>query len=401
MPKKARKKIPGDSNHPGARHAESSADVRLSVTAREGAVLSPAQARFNRLMRRLEKAQAQYRREQERLDALLQACGRELMPLVDELHRIHHDLILHGQAALKTHKFTDRRRRAFTRMLRNTADALARDACGLSDEQIEAMEQVVRDLTDPTMEKNDDEIDPSEFDSFRSMVEAAARMAGVPLDLSDLEPDGDPVAFEQEVQKRLDAAVAGANAGRTRKPTKAQLAKQKLEQEAEEAKQRDLKSLYKQLAKVLHPDLESDPALRPQKEEWMKRLTQAYAEENLRELLAIEMEWMGAESSNLARATDEKLTVYSRVLKEQIDGLELRTMRLRHEPQYTPLQRFSHPFFRYIPPIATLKEEILEDVERFKHLLARLQAGPPHSTRTLNTWAEAVAREPQRDAWAF
>ncbi len=56
-------------------------------------------------------------------------------------------------------------------------------------------------------------------------------------------------------------------------------------------KKRNLKSLYKQLAKVLHPDLETDPESKLQKEEWMKRLTSAHALGDLRELLSIEFEW--------------------------------------------------------------------------------------------------------------
>jgi hypothetical protein len=409
MPKKARKKIPGGSRNPRSRQRGSSDDVRLVVTARRGAVLSPAQARFNSLMRRLEKARDQHRREEERLNAMLQACGMELMPLIDEVHRLFHDLVLHGQAALKSHKFSDRRRHAFIQMLRNRAGGLVRDCCGLSEAQIEAMRQVARDLAEPTTEHEldgEDGNDPAtEFDFLRAMAQATAREAGVPLDLSDLDPNGDPEVFEQELQRRLDAALrgegAGTGPGRTRKPTKAQLAKETREREVEEAKRRDLKSLYKQLAKVLHPDLESDPALRPKKEEWMKRLTQAYAEDDLRELLAIEMEWMGAESSNLAQATDEKLMVYTRVLKEQLDALEFRTAQLRFEPQYAPLHRFVDPFFRNIPPIAILKEELLEEIERSRGMLATLQAGPPHSTGLLNKWAEDEARQLHMPAWPF
>lgn len=79
--------------------------------------------------------------------------------------------------------------------------------------------------------------------------------------------------------------------------TKAALERERLRQETEEAKARDFKSLYKQLAKVLRPDLETDPVLKAHKEVSMKRSTTARANGDLRDMLAIEMEWLGEKSA--------------------------------------------------------------------------------------------------------
>ena len=123
----------------------------------------------------------------------------------------------------------------------------------------------------------------------------------------------------------------------------------------EEAKNRDLKSLFKQLAKAFHPDLEPDPLLKQHKQVWMQRLNTAYAANDLREMLQLEMEWLGEEATNLATAGDEKLQVYCMVLKEQIADLKRQTQHLPDEPQYGPLQRFRDPFYGTIANPATIK----------------------------------------------
>ena len=105
----------------------------------------------------------------------------------------------------------------------------------------------------------------------------------------------------------------------------------------------------------------------------MKRLTSAYAEGNLRELLAIEMEWLGEEAGNLASAGDEKLKVYCAVLKEQIADMKLRTNSLIREPQYGPLRRFVHPFIGELPKPAEMKFDLKNDLQRQTKILKSLK----------------------------
>jgi hypothetical protein len=181
----------------------------------------------------------------------------------------------------------------------------------------------------------------------------------------------------------------------TRKPTKATLERERLRQEMEEAKSRDFKSLYKQLAKVLHPDLETDPLLKAHKEVWMKRLNTAQANGDLRDMLAIEMEWLGEEAGNLAKASDEKLRFYSMVLKEQLAELKQQTSTLFHQPEYHPLLRFvSRQGHRKNPAIIKLNfANEIDQLEKINDILTRSDT----QTRSmLHQWADAHARECSR-----
>jgi len=378
----------------------------LIVTARAGEALSPAQVQFNKLMKQLENMRVKHQREQKRLDELVVICSKELMPLVDEIHRVNFQMVMLAVDAFKTMKLTARRREALADLLCGKAHEVVTDSTGLTDEQVEHMNALIKEVEEPVTEEEMKARIDEEFDYMRSMMEGIARQAGVRLDLSDLDIHGDPAELERKLQERFEATMnearqpSSSQSGR-RKPTKAQIEKEKKQQEADEAKKRDLKSLYKQLAKVLHPDLETDPVRKLQKEEWMKRLTTAHASGDLRELLSIEMEWLGVEASNLASATDEKLKVYCTVLKEQIAEIKMQMRFLMDQPQYAVLHRFANSLMGYVPNPAYIKSDLRDELRRHQGMLSVLQKGGAERARMINRWADDHARTMREDAFSF
>ena len=365
-----------------------------------GAVLSPAQAEFNRLMAQLETARVKLERERVRLDRIMDALTHQLMPLIEETHRLDFELIMHLQNALSTYKLTKRRRESLEDLLRGRAGDLVADSCGLAPAQLETLQKLMGEIDPDWTERESQEME-GDFDDLRAMMEETAREAGIEIDLSDIDLGEDPEEAMRKLHERFAAAAAAADRPRPRKPTKSQLARERKQQAVEEAKQRDLKTLYKQLAKVLHPDLETNPDLRANKEEWMKRLTSAYAAGDLRELLRIELEWLGEESSNLAAAGDEKLKVYSLILKEQIDEVKSRTFTLIDEPQYFPLRRISNDFSRHIPRTDLLKRSLVDKVRDTQELLKSLQKGDAVARRILHQWLDVHFEEMEGDLCLF
>ena len=361
-----------------------------------GALLSRTQVEFNRLMKSLESTKARHAREQARLDDALVTSSRELMPLIEDLNRVNRDLVFKGRKAWQTLKLSAHRRRWFGDLLSGKAAELVADPVGLSAEEIAALEAVVAELGPSVEEQRMQEDENEGFDFLREMVELTARQAGVELDLGDLDPKGDPAEFERIVRERLGAAAAlfenaPPAAKRPRKPTKAQAAKELNRLAQEEAKNRDLKSLFKQLAKAFHPDLEPDPLLKEHKKVWMQRLNTAYAANDLREMLQLEMEWLGEEATNLATAGDEKLKVYCMVLKEQITDLKRQTHQLPHEPQYGPLRRFMDPFYGTIASPATIRRELRESLRHHRSMLETLDANNAASRRMIQEWTDEHA----------
>ncbi|MBE2285685.1 MAG: hypothetical protein IAE77_19640 [Prosthecobacter sp.] len=153
----------------------------LVVTARAGEVLSPAQVQFNKLMKQLENTRVKHQREQELLYELVVTCSKELMPLVDEIHRVNFQMVTLAVDAFKTMKLTARRREALVDLLCGKAHEVVTDSTGLTDEQVQQMSAVIKELEEPvTAEGMKARID-EEFDYMRSMMEGIAHRAGVRL----------------------------------------------------------------------------------------------------------------------------------------------------------------------------------------------------------------------------
>jgi hypothetical protein len=353
-----------------------SAQSGLVITKNTAGVLSSAQIEFNKVMKKLEDERAKHQRKQKQLDDLMAVVIRDIMPLLEDLNRANRDLVFHAAEAMHGIKLSKKRVNSLKDLVEELVNELLSDPCGISEKDVCELQKILEQLHPPEEQALLDTETAEEFDFMRSMLESIAKKSGLDLDLSDMDPNMNPADFERQMEERFRAAAEANHfrkQSRPRKQTKAQMEKAARLAEIEEAKKRDIKSLYKQLAKALHPDLETDATLKLHKEVWMKRLTSAYAEGNLRELLAIEMEWLGEEAGNLASAGDEKLKVYCAVLKEQIADMKLRTNCLIREPQYGPLRRFVNPFIGELPKPAEMKFDLKNDLQRQTKILKSLK----------------------------
>ncbi|AFM03945.1 hypothetical protein Fleli_1523 [Bernardetia litoralis DSM 6794] len=84
-----------------------------------------------------------------------------------------------------------------------------------------------------------------------------------------------------------------------------------------------LRVLYTRLAKDLHPDLEQDEKRKIEKNDVMRRLTEAYKNEDLYELLQIQFEYNAESTENYTDALpEEQLRVINETLLSQIKKLQ-------------------------------------------------------------------------------
>lgn len=106
-----------------------------------------------------------------------------------------------------------------------------------------------------------------------------------------------------------------AHEARNRRKTKADRAREAAEQAARDEQQRLLsntKTVYRQLARANHPDLERDPALQQHKTARMQRITEAYEANDLYTLLQLL-----SESGPADQEADDVLLRYTQALQQQ------------------------------------------------------------------------------------
>lgn len=155
------------------------------------------------------------------------------------------------------------------------------------------------------------------------------------IDLSDLNPKDNLQDMLRKVGQSMHAGMEKNDElppPPSKPKTKKELAKEQKVRELEALQNKGLNSIYKRLAKGLHPDLEQDLEKRIEKEVLMKRLTTAYSNQDLISLLEIESEWLGTVEDASETLSEESFKVYNSLLKEQIEDLkqELRITVLHH-----------------------------------------------------------------------
>ncbi|MEO6720482.1 MAG: hypothetical protein ABIN67_08945, partial [Ferruginibacter sp.] len=144
----------------------------------------------------------------------------------------------------------------------------------------------------------------------------------------------------------------------------------------EEMKQKNISTIYRQLAKLFHPDLEHDEERKTEKEILMKELTVAYEAKNLHALLTLELRWIHKENDHLESLSEEKLAIYLAILKEQARDLEQEINGMFQQPRYQVLvQEFGYDVQMY--PLEVVKDHLekLKNVDiAFKRDLNNFQS---------------------------
>lgn len=369
----------GPTDSPRSRHAPDGDGARgLIIGTPAKATLTKAQLAFNRLVRKIEKLRRDAEVMSERMGRLLAIYTKELHPLEVEGVAYRKTIVRRLSPFLKSPDLRGRRRREALRILitEQLSEVLLVEG-EFKDEDIRAL----ADEMEAMDARQRPESDPDFLESLRRDAEEEFRAMGIDVDLSKFRPGMSPEEFLRELgdvgerlqQSEKSPGGEGDSSGRRGPRETRRKQRERLE---EELRQRDLASLYKQLAKLLHPDLEPDPVLRLEKEAAMKLLTTAYKEKDLHALLRLELEWICREQTDTAKLTEEKLRVYNSLLKEQVVELERAVHAVAMHPRFSPLHRFAHPVYgpaKMDPGQAQAR--LIQDLATLRMLVASLE-GP-------------------------
>ncbi|MFT4243621.1 MAG: J domain-containing protein [Acidovorax sp.] len=314
-----------------------------------GAPLGPQQKKFNTHVQRIAAQRELLAAWQAGVDAYRVRHAADFMPLLADHRALTREmaLLLDAESGRKGLSKTDRA---------TLADAVASLAGNLADRadddaEREAMKALYNRHTGG-------DFDAEEAEGHAMAREVAREMAqdlfGIDLDGVDLDS---PEAIARHVEAQMQAQQAQAEAARaahqaTRRAKKKPSARERQEQEAEQQASQSLRDIYRKLASSLHPDREPDPAERARKTALMQRANQAYAANNLLDLLQLQLEAEQIDPARIASLGEERLKHYNRVLAEQLAELQREV--------YATQQRFCAEFgldpFRSYKPARLMTE---------------------------------------------
>jgi hypothetical protein len=311
-------------------------EAELVLISRPGRPLTKAQRAFNRLVAKIEKLRANLRQEAQRLDNALTYYGQHLHPRLLRLTALRKEFVRALAPFLGHGQLKKGKRKTLRMILAEQLDGIVKQEGTLTDDDLKALFVQIHGVDFEQAEREG-------IEQMRSAMEDMLDDFGIDIDFSGFQAgmsEEELAARTAEMAQRMQQEAEEeerASQRQDRPKTKRQIEKEERLRQVEEAREKSIATIYKQLAKVLHPDLEPDPERRQHKGALMQELTAAYRNNDLHTLLRLELEWIEREKGDLQRLTDEKLAIYNQVLREQAEDLEAELEALPYHPRYQPI----------------------------------------------------------------
>jgi hypothetical protein len=348
----------------------------LLLVSQPGRKLTPAQREFNRLVAQVEDLRRKLERETRKLDEALAYYGKHIHPRVERIAALRKELVRAFASVLDNDRFKGKRdRKTLKEIIALHLDTIMGEGGAIDDEDLRTLFNRVNGV-------DLDALEQQELNGVRSAMESMFADLGIEMDLSDMRVNMSPeemaakaAQMAEQFRHKAEAAEAAFREPKRRK-TKKQLLREERMRQAEEIRNKSIASIYKQLAKVLHPDLEQDAIIRDRKVVLMQQLTTAYHSGDLHTLLRLELEWIQREEGNLERLTDEKLAIYNQVLRDQVFELKQEIADLPYHPRYQPLLVEDGPFTLRPHQVGAADAQALDwDIHNLEEAVARMKTG--------------------------
>ena len=341
--------------------------VGLTLAPQPNRPLTKAQRAFNRLVTRVEELRARIAAETQVLDDALVYYGTHLHPRLQRQNELRKDVVrLLAPFLQKKHLKNKKDRKALRVILSEQLGEIVREDGSLQADDLRAIFRQVHEVDFEVAERE-------EIEESRSEMKAMLDELGIDIDLSDIRPGMSDVELKAKMAELAatinDKAEEAQRAFRQqkRRKSKRQLEREEQSRQAEEIRKKSIATIYRQLAKALHPDLEPNTGRRERKVVLMQELTAAYRNNDLHTLLRLELQWIQREEGNLENLTEAKLVIYNQALKDQVKQLQQELALLPELPRYQVLAVPNGPFSYRMrtngPTEARALDERIKDLE--------------------------------------
>jgi hypothetical protein len=317
--------------------------------------LSKNQEAFNKLTQKIEKLQKDIAKKQLQFDLALKIYGNELYPAQLKMLAQQYKLII----ALWHIYLSNKLAKPDQRHLKNVVQFYLKEYFLQTDIEPDGiLQNIFSQLEGISYDKM------MQLEKEKEWAEMQEVLKAMEVDAEGLDIDDEAAVAAKLAEARQKMAAMQAEQEEEHKQrqqqknkTAKQLEHEKLQKTIAEMKQKNISTIYKQLAKLFHPDLEQDVEKKVEKEILMKELTAAYEAKNLHALLTLELRWINKESDHLETLTDEKLAIYLQILKEQATNLEWEKKDIIQQPQYAVLvNQFGYTVQKY--PVEMVQQQL-------------------------------------------
>jgi hypothetical protein len=287
-------------------------------------LISKEQQSFNRLTARIQSLQEKIKKETELLGVLNTYFHKKVTPEVVRL----------GEEKIKLSHLLHEKRKG-EKLSVHLNDKLDELIFQLLDDafSVVAPDEKTKELFEQYNGASYEEEAQADRDDMAEMFSSMLfEQTGIKIDPEELKKDNpDFSQLDENIREQFKNSYQNSK----KKKTKKQLQKEELEKQKEEVKNKSLRGIYLSLAKILHPDLEPDENLKLEKEEYMKKVTAAYNNKDLMELLRLELIWVSSHEKSLQDTPVDTLKIYINLLKDQVKSLEYESLMVVNNPVYS------------------------------------------------------------------
>ncbi len=343
----------------------------ISIKAKEArATLTTAQKKFNGLIKKIDTQKKLLAEWQESLARCQQDAVTKLEPLRKTLGEYQAEMVLLLDQMFTRHKFTRSQQEKLAHLIRETCGELIRT------HQRDDLKPLYNRYSAGDFDTQAREEETMAADFMKKMMQEEF---GITLDDDDLafDPRDEQSSAERLFEKVRQQQEEAEAARPKRKKTAKQLDKEAREQEEEAHVSKSIQAVYRQLVAALHPDREPDAAERERKTELMQKVTVAYGNKDLLQLLELQLAVEQIDQGKLNTIAEDRLKHYNKVLQNQLGELceevALMEMRIGTMLQVSPFEvltpkRIARMLEADIRTVRKMIDRIQDDLRRLKDL---------------------------------
>ena len=333
--------------------------------------LSKNQVLFNAITKKIATLQAEIAKKKLLLDTALSLYSKNVYPLKKQLLNQRETLIITLWKIYTSNKLSKADQRNLKKLIQYHLDQFLEEKDATFSAAIQEILEAIEGINYQQIIEEEKE---------KNKAEMKAEFAKIDIDLTEEDFENENKMAEKIALAREKMKTGAAEdyqwqqQKRQQKKSARQINYEKKQQEIEDLKKKNIGTIYKQLAKLFHPDLEQDALKKAEKEALMKTLTAAYEAKDLHTLLMLELKWIHQQQNQLADIADDKMSIYLAILNEQKDDLINEKNQLILHPQYSVLaDEFGYHFQKY--PLQIIQKEThdkQQDIQAIEQTLQQL-----------------------------
>jgi hypothetical protein len=282
-------------------------------TSKQAARLTPAQKKFNTLIGRIDRQRKRLAEWQELMPIYQEEVLKTFQPLRDSYAGYQAQMV-----ELLDNHYTNNR---FSRLQKQKVSHIISDICVelINDHGRDDLKPIANRHSDIDIDDQQEQMKAMSGEVLRAMLESEFG-----IDPGDIELDmDDPYGTAEKLGSILEEQQRKAENQRPRrKKTARQLAREQREKEEESKISQSIRAVYRQLVGALHPDRETDPEEHQRKTDLMQKVTVAYKNRNLLQLLELQLTVEQIDQNAIDSINEDRLNHFNKILQRQ--SLELK-----------------------------------------------------------------------------